>query len=316
MRITPVVAAAALLVTLSACKQSVETESVKVTETVAEATEKASEKMSDTAEKVMETRSLADILAAQPDENKTRNKYRHPAKTLKYFGVKPGMTVAEVLPGGGWYSKILIPYLGDEGHLVGIDYSIPMWGDFGGFADEKFLESKKTWATEWSTKAEGWRDGTNTKISAFAFGSMPADLKGQVDVVFLPRAIHHLNRFEQAYLAESLNDMKAMLKPKGIVAIVAHRAAEDQPDGWASGDNGYMKQSKVIQIMDDAGFKLVGKPSEINANPKDQANAENEDKVWRLPPSLGTSRKDPELRAKMEAIGETDRMTLKFRLKK
>jgi len=257
---------------------------------------------------------LSDILAAQPDEVKARYQYRNPQATLEFFDVEPGMTVAEVLPGGGWYSKILLAYLGDDGHLVGVDYSIDMWSEFGGFATPEFLEDKKSWADDWTTDAKGWRNGVSTNVSAFAFGSAPSDLQGQVDMVFLPRAIHHLNRFEQAHLAGALADIKTILKPDGIVGVVAHRASEDQPDDWANGDNGYMKQSTVIQIMEDAGFELVGE-SEINANPKDKATAANKDMVWRLPPTLGTSREDPELRAKMQAIGETDRMTLKFKIK-
>ena len=79
------------------------------------------------------------------------------------------MTVAEALPGGGWYSKILVPYLGDEGHLVGIDYSIDMWPEFGGFANAEFLEKKKSWAAEWVAGAQEWRAGSAGDISAFTF---------------------------------------------------------------------------------------------------------------------------------------------------
>jgi len=287
-------------------------------EKVKDDAEKTTEKVEQSAEmtKSEPTLSLADVLDAQDDAAKARFGDRNPGATLEYFGVKPGMTVAEVLPGGGWYSKILIPYLGDDGHLVGIDYEIDMWAKFGGFATPEFLEGKKTWTTTWVADATKWRGDGKTNLSAFAFGSAPSAMKGKVDVVFLPRAIHHLHRFEKAHLASAMSDMKMILKPDGIVAIVAHRAAEDQPDDWANGDNGYMKQSTVIAIMEEAGFELDGTPSEINANPKDQAKAANKDMVWRLPPTLGTSREDPELRAKMEAIGETDRMTLKFRKKR
>ena len=257
---------------------------------------------------------LDTILAAQPEKVQARYQYRNPKETIEYFGIEPGMTVAEVLPGRGWYTKILMPYLGEDGHIVGIDYSIDHWSKFGGFATEEFLEGKKTWAAEWAADAAEWRNGVDTKISAFAFGSAPADMTGQVDVIFLPRAIHHLNRFEQANLGEAMMDMKKILKPDGVVAVVAHRASEDNDDDWANGDNGYMKESTVVQIMNEAGFELVGS-SEINANPKDKASSANEDMVWRLPPTLATSRDNPELKAKMEAIGETDRMTLKFKLK-
>lgn len=305
--------AATTLFMMAGCNGSTTAETTQ--ETVQTETSSIGEPVKEVVKNGVKTNSLADILDAQADANKERFQYRNPRKTIEFFGIKPGMTVAEVLPGGGWYSKILIPYLGDEGHLVGIDYSIPMWGEFGGFANAEFLEKKKTWAADWVAQAEDWKNGNETKLSAFAFGNAPKSLKDKVDVIFLPRAFHHLNRFEQAHLAGALDDMKTILKPDGVVAIVAHRAAEDQDDGWANGDNGYMKQSTVVALMEEAGFELSGQ-SEINANPKDQAKSENGDMVWRLPPSLATSRDDPELRAKMVAIGETDRMTLKFSLKK
>jgi len=75
------------------------------------------------------------ILAAQSDKAKARYDARHPQETLEFFGIAPGMKVADALPGGGWYSKILIPYLGDEGHMIGMDYSLKMWPEFGGFAN-------------------------------------------------------------------------------------------------------------------------------------------------------------------------------------
>ncbi|NNE59102.1 MAG: class I SAM-dependent methyltransferase [Hellea sp.] len=305
--------AAALALPMAACSKS-DAPAEQTADATAEQIDKKEPKPEQVTDPEKTTEKLADILAAQPDNVKARYQYRNPQATLEFFGVEPGMTVAEVLPGGGWYSKILLPYLGDEGHLIGIDYSIDMWQEFGGFADADYLEGKKTWATKWTADAQEWQNGGKTQLSAFAFGSAPEDMLGTVDVVFLPRAIHHLNRFDQAHMPGALADIKTILKPDGIVGIVAHRASEDQPDDWANGDNGYMKQSTVIQIMEEAGFELV-RESEINANPKDQATAANEDMVWRLPPTLGTSREDPELRAKMEAIGETDRMTLKFKIK-
>ncbi len=309
-----ILATSAALITFAGCKQAADT-AENVANDTAKAAESAATKAKDAVANV-KSRTLADVLGAQPAAHKARYQYRHPAKTLNYFGVRPGMTVAEVLPGGGWYSKILLPYLGDEGHLVGIDYSVDMWGKFGGFAGPEFLEKRKSWASTWSEQANDWRDGSQADISAFAFGSAPSSLKDKVDVVFLPRAIHHLNRFDQAYLGQALKDMKMILKPDGIVAVVAHRAAEDQPDDWANGDNGYMKQSAVIALMDKAGFELAGEPSEINANPKDKAEAANGDAVWRLGPSFRGAKEGTEERARIAAIGETDRMTLKFRLKK
>lgn len=260
---------------------------------------------------------LEAILAAQPDEVKARYPYRNPRETIEFFGIEPGMTVAEVLPGGGWYSKILLPYLGDKGKLVGVDYSIDMWSKFGGFATEEFLEAKKTWPQTFIADAveNNWQANTMGGLAAFAFGNRDASLDGTVDVVFAPRALHHLNRFntdEKNYMTEALGDVRALLKPGGVFAVVQHRGPESNSDDWANGDNGYLKESSVIAWVEAAGFELIG-DSDVNANPKDVPT--EEDAVWRLAPTLGTSREDPELRATLQAIGETDRMTLKFRKK-
>jgi len=269
-------------------------------------------------EMVAETAGTADndvrlraVLASQPDEVRARYNARNPEETLKFADIKPGMTVAEVLPGQGWYAKIILPYLGDGGTLVGIDYSVPMWGKFGGFASEEFLDNRKTWAETWTTETVEWGNGNTANVKAFAFGSRPADMDDSVDVVMIVRAFHHLTRFNREFLDEAIADIKAILKPGGSVVIVQHRAPEDSPDDWANGDNGYIKESGVIKIMEEAGFELMAK-SEVNANPKDQPT--DQDTVWRLPPSLSTSRDNPEMKARMEAIGESDRMALKFRL--
>ena len=94
-------------------------------------------------------------MRAQPAEARTRYVYRHPAQTLEFFGVEPGMTVVEVLPGRGWYSKILLPYLGSEGQLIGADYTWDMLPLFGFYSDAR-LEAKKTWVDTWPRRAEDW----------------------------------------------------------------------------------------------------------------------------------------------------------------
>jgi predicted methyltransferase len=104
--------------------------------------------------------------------------------------------------------------------------------------------------------------------------------------------------------------IRGMLKADGLVGVVQHRAPESATDEWADGNNGYLKQSAVIDLFEKAGFELVAS-SEINANPRDKPGPE--DDVWRLPPSLRTSKDNPELRDAMLAIGESDRMTLLFR---
>lgn len=252
---------------------------------------------------------LADILSSQPEATKARYKYRNPQETLKFFGIKPGMTVAEVLPGRGWYTKILLPYLGKDGHLIGVDYNQTMWPNFW-FADEQFIERKTIWVDTWTRDAAGWATPDSARISAYQFGQMPKKLKGTADAILFIRAFHHLVRLQDKgnYLSQALDETYNILKPGGIVGIVQHRAHEDRPDKWADGNNGYLKKSLVVKAMQDKGFKLVAE-SDINANPKDKADPG--DIVWRLPPTLRGS-DDEKKRAQMVAIGESNRMTLKF----
>lgn len=255
--------------------------------------------------------SLESILAAMPDAAKARYSSRHPLETLKFFGIKPGMTVVESFPGGGWYSKILAPYLGNEGHLIGADYAIEMYPKFN-FYDEAYLEAKKSWVQTWTAEAEGWRAAANTKIGAFHFGSMPGDINGTVDAFLFIRAFHNLARFESdgAYMSAALGDVKRALKSGGVVGVVQHMAPEGNSDEWANGSNGYLKKSFVIKTFTDAGFELVGE-SAVNENPLDVPN--EKDFVWRLPPTFYGIGDDPEVRKKNAAIGETTRMTLLFR---
>lgn len=253
---------------------------------------------------------LAAALAAQPEEVQARYVYRHPKETLEFFGIEPGMTVVEALPGGGWYSKILIDYLGSDGHLIGADYALNMYPLFG-FFDEKSLEAKKTWVQDWTEKANGWRAEDDAQVSAFAFGSMPADVQGQADAVLFIRALHNLNRFEKdgEFLTSALKDANAALKPGGILGVVQHQARDEMPDEWADGSHGYLKKAALIATVEAAGFGFTGE-TDINQNPNDQPTAD--DIVWRLPPTLATSAEDPALKEKMLVIGESNRMTLRF----
>ena len=254
---------------------------------------------------------LSSVLAEQPEEVQARYSYRHPAETLEFFGITPGMTVLEALPGGGWYTKILLPYLGQEGRLVGADYSLDMYPLFGFFSEER-LKEKETWVNDFTADATEWAGDDGAPVSAFVFGSMPEEMKGTADAVLFIRALHNLARFEDegGYLTKALQDAFDVLKPGGTVGVVQHRARDTMSDEWAGGQHGYLKKSFVIASMEEAGFEFTG-GIEINANEKDQPG--DDDIVWRLPPSLATSRENPELKAEMEAIGESNRMTLKFR---
>lgn len=257
------------------------------------------------------SQSLASILAARPEKIKARYSARHPQQTLDFFGIKPGMTVVEALPGGGWYSKVLLPYLGSNGNLIGADYAIDMYPKFG-FFDTKMLESKKTWIKNWTADAETWRNDQSANVSAFQLGSMPSNLHGKADAVVFIRAMHNLARFESdgGYLSSALKDAYQSLKPGGIVGVVQHMAPDSASDEWANGSHGYLKKSFLIERMKKAGFEFVAS-SDINLNAKDQPT--EKDIVWRLPPSFATSGKNPELKKQYMAVGESNRMTLTFR---
>lgn len=254
---------------------------------------------------------LLEVLESQPEAVKARYKARHPLATLMFFGIEPGMTVVEALPGGGWYSKILLDYLGAEGHLIGADYAIDMYPKFG-FFDDKFLDAKQTWVTDWVKEAESWRSDNSATLSAFHFGSMPESMSSTADAIIFIRALHNLARFESdgGYLTAAMVDAFDVLKPGGVVGIVQHKSPDSNSDEWAGGKNGYLKESFVQKVMSDAGFEFVGS-NDINLNPKDQPT--ESDIVWRLPPSLATSRDNTELKAQMMKIGESSRMTLLFR---
>lgn len=255
--------------------------------------------------------SLAVVLSSQPEEVQARYPYRHPKETLEFFGIEPGMTVIEGLPGRGWYTKLLLPYLGKQGHLIGANYALEMWPNFA-FGTEEFVAKQRTWTTDWPADAEAWRDEDSATVDAFVFGSMPASFAGTADVVFLARVLHNLANFEDegGFLTAALADAFAVLKPGGTLGIVQHEARAEMSDEFADGSHGYLKKSFVIAAAEKAGFEFVAE-SDINANPKDQPG--EDDIVWRLPPTFATSAEDPELKAKLAEIGESNRMTLKFR---
>ena len=260
---------------------------------------------------VVENAALKAAISSQAADVQARYGSRNPEQTLNFFGVEPGMTVVEILPGGGWYSKILLPYLGTDGQLVGVDYPQALWPNFDWMKPEA-IEAKKTWVSTWTAKAQEWRTTNSANISAFQFSEMPASMAGTADAVLYIRALHNLARFDakQGFLGDALKDTYGVLKPGGIVGIVQHQGREDRPDDWADGSSGYLKKSFVISRMQDAGFEFVGESS-VNENPKDQASVG--DIVWRLPPSYNGSRDDETKKAAMTAIGESNRMTLKFR---
>lgn len=241
---------------------------------------------------------LKDAVAA-PTRTQTataRDKYRHPAETLAFFGVKPTDTVVELWPGGGWYTEILAPYL-KKGRGT-------LWA-----------------AAPWPNGIKGvqnLRQKDSTTYGEVAFAAFPVWNEGEpkirdnsVDVVLTFRNVHNWRMGyqrddKQDYSAAAFKQVFAMLKPGGTFGIVDHRLPE-RASAEREKNSGYIKVSTIKKLAADAGFVLAGE-SEINANPKDTADWA--DGVWTLPPSYRLKDVD---RAKYEAIGESDRMTLKFK---
>jgi predicted methyltransferase len=241
------------------------------------------------------------VLAADiRKDDKARDKYRHPKETLAFFQVKQGMTVVDYLPSSGWFTRILAPYLSGNGRYIGLnpDANAPA------FTAEQRTRLNGISDTFPATAA-GWTALPAANFAAYTSDKWPAALNGTVDRVLIFREMHNLFRWNVA--DSEMKTIRAMLKVGGMVGITDHRAKPVGSYNDADGHLGYLREKDVINFMDIAGFDLVGK-SEINANPKDTKDYPGG--VWTLPPNY--SKKDID-RAKYEAIGESDRMTLLFR---
>jgi predicted methyltransferase len=252
---------------------------------------------------------LTAVLAAQPADIQKRYAARRPAETLTFFDVRPGDTIIETLPGGGWYSGILYPYLGVNGQLIGAQYPHSLFERFGW--DQARLQGALDRDAAWSQTTMSKTVAAGGEIDSFKLTEMPERLVGTADKVLFIRSLHNLNRFgpDAGYLDKALAEAFRALKPGGIAGVVQHRAPETASDAWADGSNGYLKQSTVIAAFEAAGFRLV-EASELNANPKDRPS--ETDSVWRLPPSLRGVEENSAAWQALTDIGESDRMTLKF----
>ena len=230
---------------------------------------------------------------ARQDAERLRDRYRHPAETLDFFGIAPGQTVLEYSPGGGWYTRILMPLLAGNGQYVAVVSAEPASQERAG----KLIAPLPGAAT--------------AKVSAFVPASATMFAAGGADRVLTFRNVHNLMMAEDGGDKDGkvalafFRAAYAALKPGGVLGVVDHRLPEAAAAGREQ-TSGYVKRSTVVRLATAAGFKLDGE-SEINANPKDTADWPNG--VWTLPPSLQLKDQD---RAKYLAIGESDRMTLRF----
>jgi predicted methyltransferase len=225
--------------------------------------------------------------------HRARDEYRHPVETLSFIGVKPSDTVVELWPGRGWYTEILASYLAGKGRLIA---AAP-----AGMSAESLAK-----LFDANPALFGKVERANFPTVLGGTGVAP----GTADVVLTFRNVHnwkmgYLHPEKADYSEAAFREIFDMLKPGGVLGIEDHRLPESA-SAERERNSGYIKVSTVRALAEKAGFRFEG-ASEVNANPQDTADWEKG--VWTLPPTLALAEKD---RAKYTAIGESDRMTLRF----
>ena len=227
------------------------------------------------------------------DKNKARDQYRHPKQTLAFFGVTPTQTLIEMYPGGGWYTEILAPLLKDHGHYIAAIIK-----------PDKPEGEEALNKTGLKAKLSGDpAHYANAQVVEFVPKTPVLGAPGSADVVLTFRNVHNMT--DDGVAEPIFKAMFDVLKHGGTLGVVDHRAKPGTTLA-ANKETGYLPVDVVIKLATDAGFKLVAQ-SEINANPKDTKDYTKG--VWTLPPTLTLKDQD---REKYLAIGESDRMTLKF----
>ncbi len=225
---------------------------------------------------------------------RARDRYRNPKETLLFFGLRPDMTVVEITPAAGWYTDIIAPVLRDRGRYIAAHFN-PRGTEGQQRARQAFIDRVAA------------RPDVYGRIAVTSFGRGIASniaAPGSADMVLTFRNVH--NWVGAGFAEEAFAAFYQALKPGGILGVVEHRLPEDRPDDEKSRASGYMKTSEVVRLAEAAGFRLV-EASEVNANPRD--TADHPRGVWTLPPNLALGDTDRETYL---AIGESDRMTLKF----
>ncbi len=226
-------------------------------------------------------------------KNVARDKYRHPRQTLEFFGLKPGINLIEITPGGGWFSEILAPFLKGNGTYTAAIVT-PKKKEGEDAQDMDALHKK------FAADAAEYGEAKFVQYDAKAPNFGP---DGSADMVVTFRNVHNWVMADTA--PQMFKAFFAVLKPGGVLGVTDHRATKGA-DLEKIKKTGYLPEAFVIKLATDAGFRLAGK-SEINANPKD--TKDYPEGVWTLPPTFELKDKD---HAKYAAIGESDRMTLKF----
>ena len=227
-------------------------------------------------------------------ENQHRDQYRHPEQTLAFFEVEDDMTVVEVWPGKGWYTEILAPYLREKGRLYVAHFSPAN-------TEAYFQDNLKAYLDKLHNQPKLYDKVEVTVLQPPKEVNIASE--NSADRVLTFRNVHNWMHNDQA--ASVFSAMFRVLKPGGILGIVEHRGSSLKPQD-PKAVSGYVNEDYVIDLARKAGFEFLAK-SEINANPKDTKNYPGG--VWTLPPTLKLKDKDKE---KYLAIGESDRMTIKF----
>jgi predicted methyltransferase len=235
--------------------------------------------------------------------DKARDAWRHPAQTLAFWGLKPGQTVVEFWPGAGWYTEILAPYLAaNGGKLYGAQFQAD---PVGHPAEAQLMDA---YAKKLAARPALYGQPT---LTAFGPTSGPVAPAGGADLVVFARVI---SCWMGAGIAEkAFRDAFAALKPGGVLGVEENRAMSGGVQDVLAA-SGYVQEAYVKRLAQEAGFTFDG-TSEINANPKDSKSYPFG--VWTLPPWRQSAPKgkpdDPKFdHAKYDAIGESDRMTLRF----
>jgi len=254
---------------------------------------------------------LSEVVAGdwRGEDAKARDKYRHPVESLTFWGLKPGMAILEIQPGGAsWWTEILAPYAkrtGGSFAATGADLANPN-------LSEGARKSRAAFEERYGSKPDVYG-----KVDVVNWGAVSRTLpENKYDFILTARSIHGWMQDKPGTVEATFGEFHKALKPGGILAVEQHRANPLPPGAEEKPATGYVSEAYVISVAEKAGFKLAAK-SEINANAKD--TKDHPFGVWTLPPTLRSSAygsgkpEDPNFdHSKYLAIGESDRMTLKF----